>query len=138
LQDVIDVMPGISQAAADAGDETADAMEIVGNGVKSLWYSAIGEIVSWFNGKFTGGIREAAATASNSLIYYAKVAFLAVRRTWTQITNFSEKIGGAIGTFFGSLANGASVKEAWKMTKDDWKSTTIGQEALLKNQDAED
>ena len=134
LQDVIDVMPGIPQSAADAGDETADAMETISNGVKSLWYSAIGEIVSWF----TGGIREAAATASNSLIYYAKVAFLSIRRTWTQITNFSEKLGGAIGTLFGSLANGASIKEAWNMVKDDWNSTTIGQQDLLEKQDAED
>ena len=111
LQDVIDVMPGIPQSAADAGDETADAMETIGNGIKSLWYSAIGEIVGWFNGKFTGGIREAAATASNSLIYYAKVAFLAVRTTWTKITNFSEKLGGAlgsgIGTFFSEGIGGA-------------------------------
>ena len=138
LQDVVDVMPGIPQSAADAGDETADAMETISNGVKSLWYSAIGEIVSWFNSKFTGGIREAAATASNSLIYYAKVAFLSIRRTWTQITNFSEKLGGAIGTLFGSLANGASIKEAWNMVKDDWNSTTIGQQDLLEKQDAED
>ena len=111
LQDVVDVMPGIPQSAADAGDETADAMETIGNGVKSLWYSAIGEIVGWFNGKFTGGIREAAATASNSLIYYSKIAFLAVRSTWTKITNFSEKIGGAlgsgIGTFFSEWICGA-------------------------------
>ena len=138
LQDVVDVMPGIPQSAADAGDETADAMETISNGVKSLWYSAIGEIVSWFNSKFTGGIREAAATASNSLIYYAKVAFLSIRSIWTQITNFSEKLGGAIGTLFGSLANGASIKEAWNMVKDDWNSTTIGQQDLLEKQDAED
>lgn len=138
LRGVVDVMPGIPQSAADAADETADAMEIAGNGVKSLWYSAIGEIVSWFNGQFTGGIRQAAAEASNSLIYYAKVAYLTVRRTWTQITNFSEKLGGAIGTFFGSLANGASIKEALNNTKDDWQATTIGQEQLLAEQSAAD
>lgn len=111
LQDVVEAMPGIPQSAADAGDEAADAMETIGNGVKSLWYSAIGEIVSWFNGKFTGGIREAAATASNSLIYYSKITFQAVRTTWTKITNFSEKIGGAlgsgIGTFFREGIGGA-------------------------------
>ena len=39
---------------------------------------------------------------------------------------------------FGSLANGASIKEAWNMVKDDWNSTTIGQQDLLEKQDAED
>lgn len=79
LKDVEAGMPGISQAAADAGDAAADAMGIVGNGVKEIWFDAIGAIARALDGEFTGGVREAAMVASAHMEYFAKASWAYIK-----------------------------------------------------------
>lgn len=130
LQGCIDVMPGVPQAAADAGDDAADAMGIMASNVKSIWMEGIGTIVGWFGKNYEGGIRGAALSASNSMILYAKVAVQTAMRYYRSFENFFEKVGGWVGTFVGALSEGGSIGEAFKMANEDWQTTAMGQEII--------
>ncbi len=111
LRGVIDAMPAIPKAAADAGDEAADAMNIVGNGFKSIWLQAIGAVCSMFGEDFAGGIREAAAQAANALEYYVKLACSRCAQWIDEILEPIRKAGNIIGGFIGSEG---SISERWK------------------------
>lgn len=130
LQDVVNAMPGIPQSAADAGDDAADAMKIIGDNAKSIWYQAIGAICGWFGKNYEGGIREAAASAGNTLIYWAKIATQKCMQYYRSFTNFFEKVGGWVGTFVGAKMNGAGWGDALKMANEDWKTTAMGQDLV--------
>ena len=134
LKDVIDVMPGIPQSAADAGDDVADAMTIASDGVKSVWMAGIGAICGWFGKNYTGGIRQAAAEGANALMYYAKVGVQKAMEYYRSFTGFFEKLGGAIGTFVGAKMNGASWSDALDMAKNDWIETGRAQEIVAEIQ----
>ena len=75
LKDLEAAMPGISQAAADAGDAAADAMGFMAGKVKQLWFDGIGKIAQMIDSDFKGGIREAAMVAGAQMEYFAKVAW---------------------------------------------------------------
>ena len=75
VESVIAAMPGISQGAADAGDDVADAMTIMTAGAKSLWSEAVGEICALLGSQFEGGVRGAAMKATAHMEYYAKYAW---------------------------------------------------------------
>ena len=117
LQGVVAAMPAIPQAAANAGDDAADAMLIANNGIKSVWMQGIGAICGWFGNNFTGGIRGAAAEAANYLEYYAKVGVTKAMHYWEKITTFFEAIGTFWGTFVGNVTEGASWGDAWEAAK---------------------
>ena len=130
LQDVVNAMPGIPQSAAAAGDDAADAMKIVGDSAKSVWYQAIGAICGWFGKNYEGGIREAAASAGNTLIYWAKLATQKCLQYYRSFTNFFEKVGGWVGTFVGTKMAGGSWGDAFKAANEDWKTTALGQDEI--------
>ena len=134
LKDVIDVMPGIPQSAAEAGDDAADAMKIATDGVKSVWMAGIGAICGWFGKNYTGGIRQAAAEGANALMYYAKIGVQKAMEYYRSFTGFFEKLGGAIGTFIGAKMNGASWGDALDMAKNDWVETGKAQEIVAEIQ----
>lgn len=74
LQHVVDAMPGISQAAADAGDATSDAFAIAWAGVKSAFAGAVAEMSqAWNNANIDGDIHASAARAAAYLNYYARM-----------------------------------------------------------------
>lgn len=98
LKDVIDTMPGVSQAAADAGDGAADAMAIAGSGMKSLWLDSIGYVVRLFTGDMKKDIRSAMAEIVADVTYKVKSMVLTIEKAWRSITNFSERVGGALGS----------------------------------------
>ena len=114
LRGVVAAMPAIPQSVADAGDETADAMNIISNGVKSVWLQAIGAICGWFGINFVGGIREAAAQAAAWIEYYSKIAVRRCIDWWNKVTGPIELIGYRIGSF---LAADGGISERWKTSK---------------------
>jgi len=130
LQDVVNAMPGIPQSAADAGDDAADAMKTIGESAKSVWYQAIGAICGWFGKNYEGGIREAAASAGNTLIYWAKLATQKCLQYYRGFTNFFEKVGGWVGTFVGTKMAGGSWGDALKAANEDWQTTALGQDVI--------
>ena len=88
LEDVMGGMPGISDAAANAGDAVADAMQIMTDGTKSLWSEAVGNVAQMFDNTFAGGIREAAMKANAYVEYY-------VTMFWRSCVATCENIGKA-------------------------------------------
>lgn len=122
LTNVINAMPQVPQAAAEAGDDAADAMKIIAEGAHSIWLQGIGAIVGLFSQNFEGGIRQAAAGAAAWMEYYAKVSVLAWKTVPIRIKSWIDSTAGAIGGFFSSafqLKNpfkGAA--EAWKYWQD--------------------
>lgn len=121
LQGVIDVMPRITDSAANSGDKVADAMNIASAGFKSIWLQALGAVCGWFDSMFVGGIREAALLGASYLEYYAKIGATKAAYWWGTMQNAMSEVGTGIGTFVGALAGGASVSEAWDMAKDQYK-----------------
>lgn len=116
LEDVIKAMPGISQAAADAGDDAADAMAIAAAGVKSIWQTGIGTIVGWFSKNYTGGIRQAAAEGANTLVYYAKTSVAVAIAAFQRLVQFWKAYTAwysAVGDFIGAKIGGMSFAESW-------------------------
>lgn len=110
LEGVIAAMPGISNEAAKAGDDAADAMKIAGQNIKSIWMNAIGAVVGWFSDKYEGGIRQAASEAGNALTYYAKMAaakciafFQRVVLYWQKSVLWIEETIDRIGAYFGGM-----------------------------------
>ena len=72
FQALANVMPGVSSAAADAGDAAADALTILGNGAKDLMLKVVGGICKLWGDDFPGGIRAGALSAVNYLEIFAK------------------------------------------------------------------
>ena len=130
LKDVIDVMPGIPQSAADAGDDAADAMAIMSDNVKNIWQMGIGTIVGWFGKNYEGGIRTAALNASNSMILYAKIAVQTALQYYRKFSGFFEKVGGWVGTFAGTMMAGGGIGEAFKAANEDWRETAKAQDVV--------
>ena len=91
LSKVVDGMPSISQAAADAGDKVAGAMVLITQGTKALWSEAIGSVCAVLDKQFTGGVREAAMKANAYMKYFALAG---VRYVSTWYTSWSESAGG--------------------------------------------
>ena len=118
LRGVIGVMPGIPQAAADAGDDAADAMQIASDGIKALWMEGLGNLVEWIGSFFPGGIRQAALEAVNWVEYGLKMAYISVKKGISEIyrytlgvvENIGAGLGGMLGTWFGggSFTDGLS------------------------------
>lgn len=94
LEDVMAAMPGISQAAADAGDAIADSMVIMTEGAKSLWSDACGAVAKALDESFEGGARQAALNAVAYVEYFSKMAAryaAAFAKDWTgALSNFFE------------------------------------------------
>ena len=91
LEKVVEGMPSISQAAADAGDSVADAMVLITQGTKDLWSEAIGSVCAVLDKQFTGGVREAAMKANAYMKYFALGG---IRYVSTWYTSWSESVGG--------------------------------------------
>ena len=88
IKGITAAMPGVSNAAAQAGDKVWDSFTVMGNGVKSIWYEVVGKISSWLDSKFKGGVREAALKAVAYMRYFAKVS-------WAYIKPFFDDFWGA-------------------------------------------
>lgn len=105
LEDVIAAMPGISDEAANAGDAVADAMQIATDGTKALWSEAIGSICSWFDGQFTGGIREAAMKLNAYLEFYVKLFWRSCVATFENIGKAWRALSADWGATFKAAIN---------------------------------
>lgn len=138
LKDVIDVMPGIPQSAADAGDDAADAMAIMSDNVKNIWQMGIGTIVGWFGKNYEGGIRSAALNASNSMILYAKIAVQTALQYYRKFSGFFEKVSGWVFTFVGTKMAGGSIADAFRAANEDWRETAKAQDVIEAQLEARD
>lgn len=92
MQTLTEIMPGVSQAAADAGDAASDSLKIFGTGAHNLFLKIVGNIVSMWSEDFPGGIRAGALNAVNWLETLAKKI-----KAWVaRVGNWVGSLGGLI------------------------------------------
>lgn len=116
LEEVIAGMPAVTQSAADAGDAVADAMSLMARGAKTAWQNACGEISQLIDGKFSGGVREAALKANAYIEYFAQ-AGLRYCMAWGEA--WSKTSGGIQQGFTVALENMLKISAnfVWAVTK---------------------
>lgn len=102
-----DIMPGVSDSAANAGDEFADAMTILGKGAQSLWMKVVGKICSLWGEDFPGGVRAGALNAINYIEYFCKLSF-------NRLTKWGAQAGLAMQAVWNWAANDYSWEQAWE------------------------
>lgn len=92
MQTLTEIMPGVSQAAADAGDAASNSLKIFGTGAHNLFLKIVGNIVSMWSEDFPGGIRAGALNAVNWLETLAKKI-----KAWVaRVGNWIGSLGGLI------------------------------------------
>lgn len=125
LRTVVQAMPAVPQAAANAGDGAADAMGFAANQVKSIWLQGLGYIANTLNNDYTGDVRTAALNAGNALEYYTKTA-VAKCIAWIQKFRAAwSSIGQTVGAFVGGawekmFGSGGTWSDVWKNTVAAW------------------
>lgn len=107
LQGVIAAMPGIPQAAADAGDDIADATAIMVGEFHSLWLQGIGAVCRMFEDGLPSSARQGAATTSAYLEYWIKNVSTIIRSAWARIQGFGAAVGETLGSTVGAFAQEA-------------------------------
>lgn len=100
------LMPGISSAAANAGDAAADALTIFGKGAHNLFLRVVGDIVGMWSEDFPGGVRAGALNAINYLETFLKKA-----KAW--IARVGAEIGALGGLLVDVFTDGPA--QAWKV-----------------------
>lgn len=106
FQKLQSIMPGVSTAAANAGDAANDALTIFGKGAQSIMLKAVGKICALWGEEFPGGVRAGALNAINWLETFFKKAW-----AWFK------KLGNYIGAFAGLITNAfdGGIGEAWEI-----------------------
>lgn len=118
LRTVVNALPKVPQAAANAGDAMSDAMGFAANQAKSIWLQGLGQICGWFDNEYKGGVREASLQAGNYMEYYAKVAVAKCITWYRKIQEYLKRYGDFWGTLVGAKMGGASWSEALSMATD--------------------
>lgn len=85
FQKLMHIMPGVSTAAAQAGDAVADAQTILGAGIHNLWANIIGKLCSLWGEDFPGGVRAGALNAVNWVETFAKKAYAVIANWGTKV-----------------------------------------------------
>lgn len=100
------LMPGVSDAAAKAGDEMADVQKVVSDGIHRMWLNVIGKLCRLWGEDFPGGVRAGALNAMNWVSY-------AMKKIYYTITKWGAQIGMAGQALFSWMTGDQSWDEAW-------------------------
>ncbi len=100
------LMPGVSDAAAKAGDEMADAQKVVSDGIHRMWLNVIGKLCRLWGEDFPGGVRAGALNAMNWVSY-------AMKKIFYTITKWGAQIGMAGQALFSWMTGDQSWDEVW-------------------------
>lgn len=100
------LMPGVSDAAANAGDKVTDAMNIASTGVTSLWQRAIGKVCMLWADDFPGGVRAGALNAISYLEYFIKMSM-------NKLTHWGSKAALMMQAFWRGTFGDYTWEQAW-------------------------
>lgn len=106
FQKLQSIMPGVSTAAANAGDAANDALTIFGKGAQAIMLKAVGKICALWGDEFPGGVRAGALNAINAVEWFCKKAYALA-------TKWGAKIGNAFNAIWNWAANGYTWEQAW-------------------------
>lgn len=132
LQRVVAAMPGVSDAAANAGDEISDSMSIVSGAFQEIWYGAIGRVCRWFSNDYTSSVRTAAAKAAGYLVYYSKLAW---EKSQVWLYKFSHYFTDAWFTATEFFSSEGDVGKRWDNAKERWAGLSEGREIDFERKD---
>ena len=106
FQKLQSIMPGVSTAAANAGDAANDALTIFGKGAQAIMLKAVGKIAALWGNDFPGGVRAGALNAINAVEWFCKKAYALA-------TKWGAEIGNAFDAIWNWAANGYTWEQAW-------------------------
>lgn len=106
FQKLQSIMPGVSTAAANAGDAANDALTIFGKGAQSIMLKAVGKICALWGEEFPGGVRAGALNAINWLETFFKKAYAYINK----YSAYLGALGGLVADFFTQ-----GPEQAWKV-----------------------
>lgn len=104
LKDVEAAMPGISQAAAEAGDRFSDATTIMAKAAAKIWNEGIGKVAELIDSKFTGGVRTAALVCAAQMEYFAKAAWAYIKPFFTNFSESCKQLAETVTQWAGNVA----------------------------------
>jgi hypothetical protein len=106
FQKLQSIMPGVSTAAANAGDAANDALTIFGKGAQAIMLKAVGKICALWGDEFPGGVRAGALNAINWLETFFKKAYAYINKYSADLG----ALGGLVADFFTQ-----GPEQAWKV-----------------------
>ena len=106
FQTLAELIPGVSTAAAQAGDAAADALTIFGKGAHNLMLRVVGDIVGMWSEDFPGGVRAGALNAVNWLETFFRKAKAYIAKFGTYLMS----LGALVGDIFTE-----GPQQAWKI-----------------------
>lgn len=106
FREIQELFPAVSTAAANAGDDIADAQKVLGVGVKYIWMKVVGKLCSLWGDNFPGGVRAGALNAVNYIDYFCRMSL-------NRLTKWGTKAGLAMQAVWNWAANGYSWEQAW-------------------------
>ena len=106
FQKLQSIMPGVSTAAANAGDAANDALTIFGKGAQAIMLKAVGKICALWGEEFPGGVRAGALNAINWLETFFKKAYAYINK----YSAYLGALGGLVADFFTQ-----GPEQAWKV-----------------------
>ena len=89
------IMPGVSSAAAAAGDAASDALTIFGKGAQTIGLKVVGKLCELFGQEFPGGVRAGALNAINWLETFFKKAYAYIAKYGTYVLSLGALVGDA-------------------------------------------
>ena len=105
FQTLARIMPGVSGAAAAAGDAAADALTVFGKGAQTIGLKVVGKLCALFGEQFPGGVRAGALNAINWLETFFKKAY-------AYIAKYGAILGSVGGYLYDLFRVGPS--QAWE------------------------
>lgn len=95
IQELIDLMPGMSAAAAKSGKEARDAISVFTTGIHHIFLKTVGSIFGMWSKHFPGGVRAGALNAISAIEWFAKM-----------IKAYIAKAAGVVGSVAGLIFDG--------------------------------
>lgn len=120
LKDLEAAIPGISQAAADAGDRSADALNVITREAAKIWNEGLMKVAELITGNFTDDVRTAALVCAAQMEYFAKAAWAYLEPFFTHTEAAFRQLGEWITSVIETAASnfGRSLKGMYQDTVD--------------------
>lgn len=93
LQSVMDMMPGVPQATAEAGDRASDGFKAAGNAIKTAWQNVVGELVLSLESAFGENIEVIIAKGVGQFIAFGKAVGNVLGVMTANAVTFVEALG---------------------------------------------